>query len=91
MLEPKPEFATPELVAVKGGTSIIRADVSKQSAVEDMVASTVDVFGNLELFVSNAVYSDRELFVDANLDGFRRTIDVTMWARFSASAPRPDR
>ncbi|MFQ5731139.1 MAG: SDR family NAD(P)-dependent oxidoreductase [Planctomycetaceae bacterium] len=58
---------------------IIQADVSDQSAVEAMIARTVDEFGGLDLFVSNAAYSDRELLVDADMAGFRKTIDVSMW------------
>ena len=47
-----------------------------------MVADTVHEFGSLDLFVSNAVYSDRELMIDADMDGFHRTVDVTMWGAF---------
>ena len=60
----------------------LQADVTDQRAVEDMVARTAEAFGSLDLFVSNAAYSDREAFVDANMDGFRRTIDVSMWGAF---------
>ena len=51
-----------------------------------MVARTASEFGGLDLFVSNAAYSDRELMLNANMEGFRRTIDVSMWGRFTASA-----
>lgn len=61
---------------------VIPADVSEQSAVEAMVQQTVDEFGSLDIFVSNAVYSDRELMVDADMTGFKRTIDVSMWGAF---------
>ena len=61
---------------------VVAADVSDQSAVEDMVRQTVEEFGSLDLFVSNAVYSDRELMLNANMDGFRRTVDVSMWGAF---------
>ena len=44
-----------------------------------MVQQTVEAFGSLDIFVSNAVYSDRQLMVDADMDGFRRTIEVSMW------------
>ncbi len=47
-----------------------------------MVRDTVAAFGSLDLFVSNAVYSDRQLMVDADMKGFRRTIDVSMWGAF---------
>ncbi|MEZ6061234.1 MAG: SDR family oxidoreductase [Planctomycetaceae bacterium] len=61
---------------------VIAADVADQSAVEGMVAETVREFGSLDVFVSNAVYSDRELMVTADMDGFRRTVDVCMWGAF---------
>jgi glucose 1-dehydrogenase len=53
--------------------------VSNQQAVEAMVATTVAEFGGLDIFVSNAVYSDRQLMVDADMAGFRKTIEVSMW------------
>jgi glucose 1-dehydrogenase len=57
-------------------------DVSDQQAVEDMVERIVRELGRLDVFISSAVYSDREPFLTADLEGFRRTIDVTMWGAF---------
>ena len=57
-------------------------DVSDQAAVEAMVARTKAELGRLDVLVTNAVYSDREPFVTADMTGFRRTIDVTMWGAF---------
>jgi glucose 1-dehydrogenase len=50
--------------------------------IERMIDETAQALGSLDLFVSNAVYSDREPMLKANLDGFRRTIDVCMWGAF---------
>lgn len=61
---------------------LVQADVADQAAVESMVAAAVAAFGSLDLFVSNAAYSDRQLMIDADMAGFRRTIDVTMWGAF---------
>lgn len=61
---------------------VIAADVSRQKSVEEMVDRTVQEFGSLDCYVSNAVYSDRQLMLDADMEGFRRTIDVTMWGAF---------
>jgi glucose 1-dehydrogenase len=58
------------------------ADVADQAAVETMVASIVGQIGRLDVFVANAAYSDEDLFHRADMDGFRRTIDVTMWGAF---------
>lgn len=57
-------------------------DVADHDAVETMVHQVVAQLGRLDLFISCAAYSDREPFHEANLDGFRRTIDVTMWGAF---------
>jgi glucose 1-dehydrogenase len=61
---------------------LLQADVADQAAVEKMVAETVRAFGSLNHFVSNAAYSDRQLMLEADMAGFRRTIDVTMWGAF---------
>jgi glucose 1-dehydrogenase len=61
---------------------LCRVDVSDQAAVEAMVKRVADELGRLDIFVSNAVYSDREPFHTADMTGFRRTIDVSMWGAF---------
>jgi glucose 1-dehydrogenase len=60
----------------------VRADVSDQGSVEQLVQRAVDEFGGLDLAVSNAVYSDRELFYQADMAGVHRTVDVSMWGAF---------
>jgi glucose 1-dehydrogenase len=57
-------------------------DVSDQPGVEAMIARTAHDFGRLDIFISNAFYSDEALFYEADMAGFRRTIDVTMWGAF---------
>lgn len=64
-----------EAIAVQG-------DVADQASVEGLVAKAVEKFGRLDIAVSNAAYSDRELFYLADMAGFRRTVDVTMWGAF---------
>ncbi len=71
-----------EIRAAGGKALLVQADVADQKAVEQMVARTVAEFGSLDLFVSNAAYSDREPMLEADMAGFRRTIDVTMWGAF---------
>ena len=61
---------------------LLQADVADQTAVEQMVAKTAAEFGRLDLYVSNAAYSDRELMIEADMDGFRRSVNVTMWGAF---------
>ncbi|MSR59015.1 MAG: SDR family oxidoreductase [Planctomycetaceae bacterium] len=61
---------------------LVQADVSDQSAIEAIVAETAAKLGSVDCFVSNAAYSDRQLMIEADMAGFRRTIDVTMWGAF---------
>lgn len=60
----------------------LKADVSDQHAVEGLVSKTVAGLGKLDIAISNAAYSDRELYFEADMEGFRRTVDVTMWGAF---------
>lgn len=61
---------------------LLQADVAEQGPVDNMVAETVKAFGSLDLFVSNAAYSDRKLMVEADVEEFKRTVNVTMWGAF---------
>jgi len=66
-----------------GGKAItLKGDVSDRLRMEAMVDETVKAFGKIDLFVSNAVYSDRQLMIEADLAGFERTINVGMWGAF---------
>lgn len=76
------EETAKEIRALGRKAFVVQADVADQASVEKMVERTAQEFGRLDLFVSNAAYSDRELMVDAKMEGFRRTIDVTMWGAF---------
>ena len=61
---------------------LVQGDVADPDAVQGLVDQAVSQFGRLDIAVSSAVYSDRQLFHEADMTGFRRTIDVTMWGAF---------
>ncbi|WP_171187077.1 SDR family NAD(P)-dependent oxidoreductase [Alienimonas chondri] len=65
-----------------GRVRLAPADVGDRDAIDRIVAETAEEFGGLEIAVSNAAYSDRERFHEADMDGFERTIRVTMWGAF---------
>jgi len=80
-----PEAAEEVVQAIRdvGARAIkVKADVANRLEVDQMVDAAVREFGKVDLAVSNAAYSDRELFYEADLEGFRRTVDVTMWGAF---------
>ena len=61
---------------------LLQGDVADQDAVEAMVEKLVADLGGVHLAVSNAAYSKREPFHKADMEAFRRTVDVTMWGAF---------
>jgi glucose 1-dehydrogenase len=63
-------------------TLLCPVDVADQNAVEAMVERIAAELGRLDIFVSNAFHSDEDLFHQADMAGFRRTFDVTMWGAF---------
>jgi len=60
----------------------IQADVSDESSVEELISKTTQEFGSLDCFVSNAAHSTREPMLEAEMEGFRKTIDVSRWGAF---------
>lgn len=76
------ESAVAAARAAGGQAVALAADVADRQAVEGLVEQTIARFGRLDIAVTNAVYSDRDLFFQADLDGFARTIQVTMWGAF---------
>ncbi|MEM1061823.1 MAG: SDR family NAD(P)-dependent oxidoreductase, partial [Planctomycetota bacterium] len=61
---------------------LARGDVADRDEVERVVAETVDDFGGLDIAVSNAAYSTRQLFHTADMVEFEKTIQVTMWGAY---------
>lgn len=57
-------------------------DVTDQAGVEAMVDRVESDLGPISILVSNAAYSDRELFYQASMAGFERTVAVCMWGPF---------
>ncbi len=72
-----------DIIQESGAKAVaIQGDVADLLAVEELVAAAVQHFGKLDIAVSNAAYSDRDVFYEADMAGFRRTVDVTMWGAF---------
>lgn len=80
--EQKAQEVVDEIRQAGSDAILLQADVADQAAVEKMVAETAAKFGKLDIAVSNAAYSDRDRFFEADMAGFRRTVDVTMWGAF---------
>ncbi|TVQ01871.1 MAG: SDR family oxidoreductase [Planctomycetaceae bacterium] len=60
----------------------LQADAGTEESVQRLVDDAHDWLGGLDIVVSNAAFSDRQLMLDVDMEGFQRTIDVTMWGPF---------
>lgn len=76
------EAAAAEIEKLGRRALLYRVDISDQAAVDRMVAETVAKLGRMDVYVSSAVFSEREPFTTADMAGFRKTIDVSMWGAF---------
>lgn len=76
------EAVAAQVQAVGRQVLLLPGDVSDLGAMEAAVARAAAELGRLDYAIANAAYSDREFFYEANVEGFRRTIDVTMWGAF---------
>jgi len=57
-------------------------DISIATECERFVDQACHQVGHVDLHVASAVYSDREPFTKADMEGFKKTIDVSMWGSF---------
>jgi len=60
----------------------VATDVSDHKAVEAMFDRGTAELGPIDLLVTSAVYSDREFFHLAKLEGIHQTVNVTLWGAF---------
>ncbi|MSR54702.1 MAG: SDR family oxidoreductase [Gemmataceae bacterium] len=76
------ESAAAEIRKAGRKAMLLQADVSDQAAVETMVSEMVKELGGVDIFISSAAYSDREPFHSANMAGFRKTIEVSLFGAY---------
>jgi glucose 1-dehydrogenase len=76
------ETAANEIRALGRQALLFEVDVSEQPAVDRMVAGLVAKLGRVDIFVSSAAFSEREPFTTADMVGFRKTLDVSMWGAY---------
>lgn len=60
----------------------IPCDVSDPIRAGDAFAEAVSALGNIDILVTSAVYSDREFFHKADLQEFRKTVEISLWGAF---------
>lgn len=72
-----------ELIEAKGRRALaVQADVADRTQVEQMVQTSLDTFGKIDVLLSNAVTSTRQTFLETDLDALQRTMDVGFYGMF---------
>lgn len=85
LIDLRPSDESAAMIRERGRMALpLTVDVSDQAAVEAAVAKTVAELGRVDVLVTCAVYSDREPFVTADMAGFRKTVEVSLWGSFYA-------
>jgi glucose 1-dehydrogenase len=76
------EALAAEIVERGGEAFAVEADVSSETAVEDMVAETVRRFDRLDILVANSGIQKDASFREMSLDDWKRVIDVNLTGQF---------
>jgi short-subunit dehydrogenase len=58
---------------------VIRTDVSLENDCRNLIESTVDHYGRIDVLINNAGISMRALFIDVQLDVMRHLMDTNYW------------
>ena len=77
------EEARSQILSMGRKALLFRTDVADQDAVEEMVSVCVKQLDHVDILVTCAAFSERGPFYDADMEHFRRTVDVTMWGVFN--------
>ena len=70
-----------ELRDMLPGTDIltIQTDITSESACRNLINSSVQYFGRIDILINNAGLSMRALFDDIDLAGFKQVMDVNFY------------
>ncbi|KAJ9099675.1 L-rhamnose-1-dehydrogenase [Meyerozyma guilliermondii] len=74
-----------ELRTLVPGLLAVPGDISKPETAEDLIKQTVQTFGELNIFVSNAGVCKFEKFTDIDYELYRRTVSVNLDGAFFAT------
>ena len=58
---------------------VVVADVSNENDCKKLIESTIETFGGIDILINNAGLSMRALIEDADVNAFKRLMDVNFW------------
>lgn len=83
-----PEFAQAAAkdISNAGGTAIaVSADITQPDQVDRAISEVISSFGGIQILVNDAAITDRGGFLDAELEQWRKVIDVILTGTFIVS------
>ncbi len=66
-------------------TLVVRADISNEDDIDNLVKSSIDKFGSIDILVNNAAIAIDTCFEDKTKDNFMRTLEVNLVGTFLVS------
>ncbi|MDA1324965.1 MAG: SDR family oxidoreductase [Proteobacteria bacterium] len=83
MDEARGHTVTEELNASKAETAVfVKADVSDENSVKNLIAESVKAFGRIDILVNNVAISDNLTIRECTLADFQKTLNVTLVSQF---------
>jgi NADP-dependent 3-hydroxy acid dehydrogenase YdfG len=79
------EALADEIDAGPGAALVVPTDVTDRAAVDDLVETTVDEFGGLDVLVNNAGVMLLQRVADADRDDWRQMVEVNLLGLMNAS------
>jgi glucose 1-dehydrogenase len=83
-MEESAKSAAKEIEALGRKALLYPVNLTDQAAVEGMMNDIVAQLGHVDVLVSSAVFSEREPFLTADMKGFHKTIDVSLFGAYHA-------
>ena len=83
--EVKGRACVEQITAAGNQAAFIQADVGLETELQQMVDFTVSTFGGLDILHNNAYWTDAKTVAETTVEGWQRTLDVTLRPVFLAS------
>ncbi len=67
-------------VSNNGGSILaVKTDVSIELEVKNLIDKTIAKYGKIDILINNAGVSMRAMFIDLELDTFKKILDINLW------------
>jgi NAD(P)-dependent dehydrogenase (short-subunit alcohol dehydrogenase family) len=82
MDEERGQRVADEIKASNHDAIYVKADVSDEASVKELVSAAVDAYGRIDILVNNVAISDNKNIREITLEEWNRTIAVTLTSQF---------